>query len=71
MTNASSPAISGGVTAFPMRENECVIPCAKPQLPTRRPAGHRARGRGKAGAFAESQGQAQARTARRTRSPRP
>ena len=30
---ASSSAISGGVTAFPMRANECVMPCAKPQLP--------------------------------------
>src|SRR5579863_2402112 len=34
VTTASKPAINGGVTAIPIRENECVIPCAKPQLPT-------------------------------------
>src|SRR3954464_2101504 len=33
-TNARSAAISGGVTAFPMRANECVIPCANPQRST-------------------------------------
>src|SRR5712664_1783863 len=31
-TNTSSAAIRGGVSAFPMRPKECVIPCAKPQL---------------------------------------
>src|SRR5579864_92375 len=33
-TNTSSPAIRGGVRAFPMRENEWVMPCAKPQRST-------------------------------------
>src|ERR1700730_6099884 len=33
-TNQSSVAISGCVKAFPMRENEWVIPCAKPQRST-------------------------------------
>ena len=31
--NTSSPAMIGGVTALPIRANECTIPCANPQLP--------------------------------------
>ena len=29
-----SAATSAGVSAFPIRLNECVMPCAKPQRPT-------------------------------------
>src|SRR6266404_6944245 len=31
-TSPTSKAIRGGVTAFPIRANECVMPWAKPQL---------------------------------------
>src|SRR5229473_1112607 len=31
-TSPTSAAIRGGVTAFPIRADECVMPCAKPQL---------------------------------------
>src|SRR3984957_12077024 len=32
-TNARRTAINAGVSAFPIRLNECVMPCANPQLP--------------------------------------
>src|SRR5580692_255497 len=31
VTKSSSPAISGGVSAFPILPKECVMPCEKPQ----------------------------------------
>src|SRR5579871_3487493 len=31
--NTSRPATIGGVTALPIRPNECTMPCANPQLP--------------------------------------
>src|SRR6476646_784489 len=48
---ASNSAIIGGVTAFPIRADECVIPCANPQL---RVGGHLAMARGAVGNAAPS-----------------
>ena len=64
-------AISGGVSALPIRANEWVMPWAKPQLRSRHPDRHRARRGRKGRAFADAEGKPRSEQAREPADRRP